>query len=152
MQFYPPFLSSGHLDQWNSITIMPAPETPYRPYISRFEDPQGPGDQRPTADEIIKDLKAEGSLEGKVMLITGGTGGLGLETARSLRATGAKIFITARSEEKGGAAVEALSSGGKGAAVEFIVMDLASLKSVRFAAAEFKKRSDRLDLLITNAG
>jgi NAD(P)-dependent dehydrogenase (short-subunit alcohol dehydrogenase family) len=91
-------------------------------------------------------------LEGKVMLITGGTGGLGLETARSLRATGAKIFITARSEEKGGAAVEALSSGGKGAAVEFIVMDLASLKSVRFAAAEFKKRSDRLDLLITNAG
>lgn len=131
---------------------MPAPATPYRPYLSRFQDPQGPGDQRPTADEIIKDLKAEGSLDGKVVLITGGTGGLGLETARSLRVTGAKIFITARSEKKGRAAVEALSSGGKGAVVEFIVMDLASLNSVRSAATEFKKRCDRLDILITNAG
>jgi len=131
---------------------MPAPETPYRPYLSRFQDPQGPGDQRPTADEVIKDLKAEGSLEGKVVLITGGTGGLGLETAKSLRVTGAKIFITARSEEKGRAAVEAISSNGQGAAVEFIVLDLASLKSVRSAAAEFMKQSDRLDILITNAG
>jgi NAD(P)-dependent dehydrogenase (short-subunit alcohol dehydrogenase family) len=131
---------------------MPAPATPYRPYLSRFEDPQGPGDQRPTAAEVIKDLRAEGSLEGKVVLITGGTGGLGLETAKSLRATGAKIFITARSEEKGKAAVAALSSDGKGAAVEFVVMDLASLKNVRSAAAEFEKRSDRLDVLITNAG
>lgn len=86
------------------------------------------------------------------MLITGGTGGLGFETAKSLLLTGAKIFITARSEEKGQAAVEALSSKGRGAAAEFIVMDLASLKSVRSAAAEFKKRSDRLDVLITNAG
>jgi NAD(P)-dependent dehydrogenase (short-subunit alcohol dehydrogenase family) len=131
---------------------MPAPATPYRPYLSRFENPQGPGDQRPTATEVIKDLKAEGSLEGKVVLITGGTGGLGLETAKSLRVTGAKIFVTARSEEKGWAAVEALSSDGKDAPVEFIVLDLASLKSVRSAAAEFMKKSDRLDILITNAG
>jgi NAD(P)-dependent dehydrogenase (short-subunit alcohol dehydrogenase family) len=131
---------------------MPAPATPYRPYLSRFQDPQGPGDQRPTATEVIKDLKAEGSLEGKVVLITGATGGLGLETAKSLRVTGAKIFVTARSEEKGRAAVEALSSDGKDAPVEFIVLDLASLKSVRSAAAEFVKKSDRLDILITNAG
>ena len=131
---------------------MPAPETPYQPYLSRFQDPQGPGDQRPTAIEVIKDLKAEGSLEGKVVLITGGTGGLGLETARSLRLTGARIFVTARSEEKGQAAVKALSSDGKGVATDFIVMDLASLKSVRSAAAGFKKKSDRLDIMITNAG
>jgi NAD(P)-dependent dehydrogenase (short-subunit alcohol dehydrogenase family) len=131
---------------------MPAPETPYTPYLPRFQDPQGPGDKRPTATEVIKDLKAEGSLEGKVVLITGGTGGLGFETARSLLLTGARIFITARSEEKGRAAVEALLGDGKGVAAEFVVMDLASLKSVRSAAAEFKKRSDRLDILITNAG
>jgi NAD(P)-dependent dehydrogenase (short-subunit alcohol dehydrogenase family) len=131
---------------------MPAPETSYRPYLSRFQDPQGPGDQRPTAVEVIKDLKAEGSLEGKVVLIIGGTGGLGFETAKSLRLTGAKIFITARSEEKGQAAVKAFLSNGKSEAVDFVVMDLASLKSVRSAAAEFKKRSDRLDVLITNAG
>jgi len=131
---------------------MPAPEHPYRPYLSRFQDPQGPGDQRPTAAEVIRDLKAEGSLEGKVVLITGGTGGLGFETAKCLRLTGAKIFITARSEEKGQTAVEALSSDGKDVVADFVVMDLASLKSVRSAASEFKKKSDRLDILITNAG
>ena len=91
-------------------------------------------------------------MEGKVVLITGGTGGLGFETAKCLLLTGARIFITARSAEKGQAAVEALSSDGKCAAVDFVVMDLASLKSVRSAAAEFKKKSDRLDILITNAG
>lgn len=58
---------------------MPAPEQPYRPYLERFKDPQGPGDQRPTATEIVKDQHAEGKLEGKVVLITGGTGGCSWE-------------------------------------------------------------------------
>lgn len=131
---------------------MPAPEQPYRPYIERFKDPQGAGDQRPTAVEIIKDQNAEGKLEGKVILITGGTGGLGLETAKALHLTGAKIYVTARSEEKGKAAVEAISQSGKGVPAEFIVLDLASLKSVRNAVADFSARSSRLDVLITNAG
>ena len=131
---------------------MPAPEQPYRPYHERFKDPQGAGDQRPTAVEIIKDQNAECKLEGKVVLITGGTGGLGLETAKALHLTGAKVFVTARSEEKGKAAVEAISRDGKGVPAEFIVLDLASLKSVRNAVADFSARSSRLDVLITNAG
>ena len=131
---------------------MPAPERPYRPYLERFKDPQGPGDQRPTAAEIVKDQHAEGKLDGKVILITGGTGGLGLETAKALHLTGAKIFVTARSEEKGRAAVETISQYERGSSAEFIVMDLASLKSVRSAVADFSTRSSRLDILITNAG
>jgi NAD(P)-dependent dehydrogenase (short-subunit alcohol dehydrogenase family) len=131
---------------------MPSPEQPYRPYLERFKDQQGPGDQRPTAAEVVKDLHAEGKLDGKVILITGGTGGLGLETAKALQLTGAKIFITARSEEKGKAAVEAISQHGAGVAAESVVMDLASLKSVRSAVSDFKSRSSRLDVLITNAG
>jgi NAD(P)-dependent dehydrogenase (short-subunit alcohol dehydrogenase family) len=131
---------------------MSPPEQPYRPYLERFKDPQGPGDQRPTAAEVIKDQHANGKLDGKVVLITGGTGGLGLETAKALHSTGAKIFVTARSEEKGKAAVEAISQDVKGVAADFIVMDLASLKSVRAAVAEFNTRSSRLDVLITNAG
>lgn len=136
---------------------MPPPSTPYRPYLARFTNPSGPGDQRPTAVEIIRDQRAEGKLSGKVILITGGTGGLGLETAKSLHLTGAKVIITARSEEKGKAAIEAISAydNAKDVAVvpaEFVVMDLASLESVRHAAAEFGRRSARLDLLIANAG
>lgn len=131
---------------------MPAPQQPYQPYLERFRDPKGPGDQRPTAVEVINDLNAEGSLEGKVVLITGGTGGLGLETAKALRLTGAQTFITARDEEKGRAAVDAIGQDGKAVAPEFVIMDLASLKSVRSAAADFSKRCSRLDVLITNAG
>jgi NAD(P)-dependent dehydrogenase (short-subunit alcohol dehydrogenase family) len=131
---------------------MPPPEQLYRPYLERFKDQAGPGDQRPTAAEVVKDQHAEGKLDGKVILITGGTGGLGLETAKALQLTGAKIFITARSEEKGIAAVEALSREGTGVAAEFVIMDLASLKSVRSAVMDFKSRSSRLDILITNAG
>lgn len=131
---------------------MPPPEQPHRPYLERFQDPQGPGDQRPTASDIVKDQHAEGKLEGKVVLITGGTGGLGLETAKALHLTGAKIFVTARSEEKGRAAVEAISQDAKGVSAGFVIMDLASLKSVRSAVEEFKTRSSKLDVLITNAG
>jgi len=131
---------------------MPAPEQLYRPYLERFKDPQGPGDKRPTAVEVIKDQNAKGKLEGKVILITGGTGGLGLETAKVLQLTGAKIFVTARSVEKGKTAVEAISQDGKGVSAEYIVMDLASMKSVRSAVADFTARSSRLDVLITNAG
>lgn len=138
--------------QSKSLKTMPAPQQPYRPYLERFRDPNGPGDQRPTAVEVINDLNAVGSLEGKVVLITGGTGGLGLETAKALRLTGAKIFITAHDEEKGKAAVDAISQDGKAVAHEFVVMDLASLESVRSAAADFSKRCSRLDVLITNAG
>lgn len=131
---------------------MPAPEKPFRPYLERFRDPQGPGDQRPTAIEVVRDQHGEGILHGKVILITGGAGGLGLESAKALQLTGAKIFVTARSEEKGKAAVEALSQGETVVAPEFIVMDLASSKSIRSAVADFNARSPRLDILITNAG
>jgi NAD(P)-dependent dehydrogenase (short-subunit alcohol dehydrogenase family) len=131
---------------------MSPPKQPYRPYLERFQDPQGPGDQRPTAVEVVRDLQAEGKLEGKVVLITGGTGGLGLETAKALQLTGARIFVTARSEEKGKAAVEAIGRNGTALAPEFVVMDLASLKSVRSAVEEFQARSERIDVLITNAG
>lgn len=131
---------------------MPAPQQPYRPYLERFKDPNGPGDQRPTAVEIVHDLRAERAMEGKVVFITGGTGGLGLETAKTLQLIGARVFITARDEEKGKAAVEAIGQDGKGLKPEFVVMDLSSLESVRSAAADFSKRCSRLDVLITNAG
>ena len=59
-------------------------------YVDVHARPSGPGDARPTAADIVKDENAAGKLVGKVFLITGCSAGLGIETSRALRATGAR--------------------------------------------------------------
>jgi NAD(P)-dependent dehydrogenase (short-subunit alcohol dehydrogenase family) len=132
---------------------MGAPTTHYQPYAKQHEEPQGPGDARPTALQVIEDDGLVGKLSDKVMIITGCTAGLGIETARALHATGAKLFLTVRNMEKGEAVVQDIlkTSQGKGI-IELILMDLSNLSSVKSAAAGFLSRSDKLNLLINNAG
>jgi NAD(P)-dependent dehydrogenase (short-subunit alcohol dehydrogenase family) len=132
---------------------MGAPTNHYQPYAKQHEDPQGPGDARPTGLQIIEDNGLVNKLSDKVMIITGCTAGLGIETARSLHATGAKLFLTVRNKEKGEAVIQDIlkTSQGKGS-IELILMDLSSLSSVRSAAADFLSRSDQLSVLINNAG
>ncbi|KAI4724803.1 short-chain dehydrogenase [Aureobasidium sp. EXF-10728] len=125
----------------------------FRPYLARHANLRGIGDDRPTALEIVQDLKAEGTLKDAVVLITGCSAGLGVETARALYLTGAKLYLTFRNLEKGRAAIEAITEGAPaGQTIEFLNLDLGDLESVRAAAAEFKSRSKRLDILINNAG
>ncbi|KFZ14500.1 hypothetical protein V501_03199 [Pseudogymnoascus sp. VKM F-4519 (FW-2642)] len=64
-------------------------------YAAAHEKLLSPGDQRPTALQVIKDEGLEGTLEGKVILITGCSAGLGVETARAMLATGATHYLTA---------------------------------------------------------
>jgi hypothetical protein len=59
-------------------------------YASAHAAAQGPGDARPTALQIVRDEGLEGKLNDVVVLITGGTNGIGLETARAMCATGAQ--------------------------------------------------------------
>ncbi|KAI8833761.1 short-chain dehydrogenase [Chytridium lagenaria] len=101
----------------------------------------GPGDARPTALQIIKDQDLEGKLVGKVFLITGCSSGIGVETARAIHATGADVYITVRDVVKGGS--------GK---IEIVKIELDSFASIREGAADFLKRSSKLNVLINNAG
>lgn len=121
------------------------------PYRSAHQAPKGPSDARPTALDIVRDQNLEGKLTGKTILITGGTSGLGFETARALCATGAQIFITARSANKGLQSAKDLSSP-SGLPVEVIEMELDSFASIRAGAADFLSKSDGLNILICNAG
>ncbi|OCL09456.1 short-chain dehydrogenase/reductase-like protein [Glonium stellatum] len=132
---------------------MGAPTSYYQPYARQHEYPQGPGDARPTALQVVEDEGLVGKLSDKVMIITGCSAGIGVETARALHATGAKIFLTVRDKEKGEAVIQDIikTSRGKGS-IELILMDLSNLSSVRFAAVDFLSRSDRLNVLIENAG
>ena len=79
-------------------------DDPNNPYAAAHRSPKGPGDARPTALQIIQDEHLEGKLTDKVILITGCSSGLGIETARALAKTGATLFVTARDPEKAKAA------------------------------------------------
>ncbi|KAK1985665.1 short chain dehydrogenase [Colletotrichum cereale] len=93
-------------------------------------------------------------LAGKVVLVTGGNSGLGLETVRQIaKHNPAHIYLAARSKEKGEAAIETLKTENPDAApISLLPLDLASFESVKAAAKQFAAASDRLDLLINNAG
>lgn len=88
----------------------------------------------------------------KVTLITGANAGIGLETAVGMAERGFVVVMGARNEAKGQAAVQTVQGRVPGARVELLTLDLASLASVRAAAAELLERHDRLDVLINNAG
>jgi NAD(P)-dependent dehydrogenase (short-subunit alcohol dehydrogenase family) len=89
---------------------------------------------------------------GKTVVITGGNSGIGLETAVGLARMGANIIITARDPEKGKQAVQDIKDRGATDAVDLVVFDLASLRSVRAGAAELLDRCPRIDVLVNNAG
>jgi NAD(P)-dependent dehydrogenase (short-subunit alcohol dehydrogenase family) len=93
-----------------------------------------------------------GNLSGKVMLVTGGNSGIGLEAARALAVNGARVILACRDRGKAEAAAEQIRNGDRDALVETLQLDLADLASVRRAAEEVKARLSRLDVLINNAG
>jgi NAD(P)-dependent dehydrogenase (short-subunit alcohol dehydrogenase family) len=123
-------------------------------YVLAHVSPKGPGDARPTALQIIEDEGLLDSLAGKIILVTGANDATGLETARALHMTGAHVFITTRSTEKGDKAVQSIieSNGGKKGGIESINMELSDLASVRAAADDFLSRSNKLNILVCNAG
>jgi NAD(P)-dependent dehydrogenase (short-subunit alcohol dehydrogenase family) len=89
-------------------------------------------------------------LDGKTALVTGSTDGVGYVVASRLGAAGARILVHGRNAERGRRLVADITAeGGK---AELLLADLASLAEVRRLAAEVRQRTDRLDLLINNAG
>ncbi|GFP54441.1 hypothetical protein ACSS6W_002236 [Trichoderma asperelloides] len=118
-------------------------------YAEAHANQRGPGDARPTALQIIKDEQREGNMKDKVVLITGCSSGLGIETARAMKATGATVFVTARNMDK---AKEALGDILDGDRVHLLKLNLESFDSVRSCVEEFKSKSGTLNILIENAG
>ena len=90
-------------------------------------------------------------LDGKVALVTGGTGGIGRETALGLAKLGATVVVVGRDRARGEEAVEAIRCQSGNARVELITADLSSLDEVRWVAERFGAMHPRLDILVNNA-
>jgi NAD(P)-dependent dehydrogenase (short-subunit alcohol dehydrogenase family) len=118
-------------------------------YVSVHQSPDGPGDQRPTASQIVADEQLQGKWSDKTVFITGCSSGLGIETAKSLFETGATLYLTARDLKK---AKSALGSLVESERVHLLELDLNSLASVRKCADSFLAHHRRLNILIANAG
>ncbi|MGD2059812.1 MAG: oxidoreductase [Acidimicrobiia bacterium] len=89
---------------------------------------------------------------GRVTVVTGANGGLGLETARDLAAKGAHVIMAARNQEKARQALEEIKAAQPDASIEIRGLDLGSLDSVAGFAGSILADFDRLDLLVNNAG
>ncbi|MFN8025787.1 MAG: SDR family NAD(P)-dependent oxidoreductase [Acidimicrobiia bacterium] len=100
-------------------------------------------DATTTTDEVL----AGQDLTGQVIVVTGASGGLGLETARALAAHGAEVVAAVRDQAKGRAACETIGNG-----AGLVALDLTSLASVRAAADDIRSRWSRVDVLVNNAG
>lgn len=94
------------------------------------------------------------SLAGKVILVSGGNTGIGQETVLQLaKHNPHKIFLAARTESKARDAIANIKSQtSQEVDIEYLPLDLASLPSVKQAADQVIRRSDRLDILVLNAG
>ena len=86
-------------------------------------------------------------LAGKVALVTGGSSGLGLATAKRFVDEGAKVFITGRRQDELDKAVEQIGQGVVG-----VQGDIAKLPDLDRLYAEIEKKAGRLDVLFANAG
>jgi len=104
--------------------------------------------EQTTTDDVIAGI----DLHGSTAVVTGASTGLGLETARALASVGAHVVLAVRDRAKGTAALAAIRATEPGALVEFGILDLASLASVRAFADDVRQRVATIDILVNNAG
>lgn len=88
----------------------------------------------------------------KTILITGATSGIGLETALALAKLNYKIFLTSRDKAKGEKVKTQIVSETGNSDITILECDFNSLKSVQSCALNFLQQSEKLDILINNAG
>jgi NAD(P)-dependent dehydrogenase (short-subunit alcohol dehydrogenase family) len=99
------------------------------------------------ATSSTEDVLSGVNLQGKRILVTGVSAGIGVETARSLAAHGAHVVGAARDLTKARA-----SAAAHGGSFTLVALDLGDLKSVRACADELLAKAEPFDVVIANAG
>ena len=94
----------------------------------------------------------QGLMEGKVVVITGGTSGIGQVAAEELAAMGARIVLVARAKRRAEATLSRLRERGPGVPHGVHYADLLRIAEMKRVAAEIAGSEPRIDVLINNAG
>lgn len=97
-------------------------------------------------------MSDHGLMHGSTVLVTGGTGGIGMATAAGLAGLGARVGIVGRSATRGAAAAAAVRRRAPSAQVDVFEADLSAQAEVRRLADEVKRAYPRLDVLVNNVG
>ena len=92
------------------------------------------------------------SIKGKVVLVTGASSGIGLETAKALAAAGWRVIGVGRDPERSAAALAAIRAAARGGTVEMLRADLALMSDTARLARDIAARTDHIDVLVNNAG
>lgn len=96
--------------------------------------------------------RSSAHMVGKVVILTGGNSGIGLETAKDLASRGARVIIACRSVKRAEVAREEIVKFSGNDDIHCRQLELSSLRSVREFCNEIVKTEKRLDVLINNAG
>jgi NAD(P)-dependent dehydrogenase (short-subunit alcohol dehydrogenase family) len=94
----------------------------------------------------------EAAVRGKIVVITGASSGIGLETAKRLARQGAQIVMVVRDETRSVQARTQIAAVATGKPPVLLLADLSSQDQIRHVADEIRRRYDRIDILINNAG
>jgi len=92
------------------------------------------------------------ALDGRVIVITGATSGIGLAATRHWLADGATVEMVVRNPEKAAAVIDELKAEVRGASVTATIADIGCLDDLRSAAASIKQRHAQINVLVHNAG
>jgi NAD(P)-dependent dehydrogenase (short-subunit alcohol dehydrogenase family) len=91
-------------------------------------------------------------LKDKTIIVTGGNSGLGYESVKAFAMKGAEVILASRSKENGENSRDEILKEFPGATIKVMILDLGDLESVKGFASEFRKKYNRLDVLMNNAG
>jgi len=94
----------------------------------------------------------EGSMTGKVVMVTGANAGMGKEIVLALAGMGARVAMVSRDRARGEVARAEVQQKVAGAALELLIADLSSQQSIRDLVREFTSHHERLHVLVNNAG
>lgn len=118
-------------------------------WLSAFAASSSTAQPAPKANWGVADIPPQ---KNHIFLVTGGSSGIGYETAKALAASGAQVIIAARQPDRAEAAMASIRQETPGAQLRFESLDLGDLSSVRALGAHLRATLPRLDGLINNAG
>jgi len=110
-------------------------------------------EEYPSCEDVLNKEGPDFTLEGKTVIVTGGSSGIGIDTVAAFASKGATVFLAVRDIEKTKKVIADITARypnhGK---LEILKIELDSLESVKTAAEDFISRSQRLHVLVNNAG